>query len=185
MAPRILERGLTGLFRSRWGVALVIAVLVLAVVGLGRLFADDDGGGQRLLNPVTPDVTATIDPSHDNDSVVQNDDPPSPATTSPGTAAPETVAYAFASAWVDHQDVTAQEWHDALLPNATENLAAELDGVDPVGVPADRVIGRPELAPVGDGLVNAIVTVDSGTLTLRMVAPDGRWLVDGVSWERS
>lgn len=184
MAPRILERGLTGLFRSRWGVAIVIVALVLAVVGIGRLLSDDDKGGQ-LLDPVTPDVTVSVNPSVDNDSVVQNDEPPAPAKTSPGTAKPEAVAYAFASAWVDHRDVSAQKWHDGILPNSTENLAGELDGVDPEGIPADKVVGRPELIPVGDGIVDAVVTTDSGTLTLRLVAPDGRWLVDGVDWKRA
>jgi hypothetical protein len=34
-------------------------------------------------------------------------------------------------------------------------------------------------------LVDAVVTVDSGKLTLRLVAPEGRWLVDGVDWADS
>jgi len=182
--PPILERGLTRLFRSRWGVAFVIALLVLAVVGLGRLFSDgkDD---RQLLDPVPTAPTVSVNPSVDNDSVVQNDEPPQEAETSPGTAKPEAVAYAFASAWVDHKNVSAKAWHDGIVPNATKNLSEELDGVDPADVPADRVIGRAALAPIGDGLVNAIVTVDSGKLTLQLVAPDGRWLVDGVDWEGS
>lgn len=181
--PRILERGLAGLFRSRWGVALVIAVLILAVVGMGRLFSD--GGSDQLLNQVPPASLATGDPSRDNDSVVQDDEPPNMPETSPGTAKPEAVAYAFASAWVDHQNVSADAWHDGLLPNATEDLADQLDGVDPASVPADRVTGEPNLAAVGDGIYSATVPVDSGTLTLQLVAPDGRWLVDGVDWARS
>jgi len=182
--PRLLERSLTGLFRSRWGVALVIAVLVLAVVGVGRIFS---GGNTNtpFTEAVSPGPTASIDPSHDDDGVIVDDQPPPSPTTSPGTAEPEAVAYAFASAWVDHKSVSAQAWHDGLVPNATTNLSEELDGVDPADVPADRVIGRPALVPIGDGLVNAIVTVDSGKLTLQLVAPDGRWLVDGVDWDGS
>jgi hypothetical protein len=182
--PKILERGLTGLFRSRWGVALVIAGLVLAVVGIGRIFSGENP--QPPLTEVVPTSSAiNIDPSHDDDGVVVDDDPPPLPTTSRGTAAPEAVAYAFASAWVDHKNVSAKTWHDGLLPNATKDLSAELDGVDPADVPADRVIGRPTLVPIGDGLANAIVVVDSGKLTLQLVAPDGRWLVDGVDWDRS
>jgi hypothetical protein len=182
--PPVLERGLAGLFRSRWGVAMVIAVLVLAVVGIGRLFA-----GENTQPPLTEAVsaapTASIDPSHDDDGVIVKDEPPPSPTTSPGTAKPEAVAYAFASAWVDHKNVSAKTWHNGLVPNATKDLSGELDGVDPADVPADRVIGRPTLVPVGDGLVNAVVTVDSGKLTLELVAPDGRWLVDGVDWDNS
>jgi hypothetical protein len=181
--PKLLERGLTGLFRSRWGVALVIAVLVLAVVGLGRVFSDGEPG-RPLIGAGSAAPEVSVDPSHDNDGVIVDDEPPKAAKTSPGTAEPEAVAYAFAAAWVDHKNVSAKTWHDGLLPNATENLSEELDGVDPADVPADRVIGRPALVPVGDGLLNAVVTVDSGELTLQMVAPDGRWLVDGVDWAR-
>lgn len=181
--PRILERGLTGLFRSRWGVALVIAVLVLAVVGVGRLFSDGSGDGKQLLDPVSPAPTVSVDPSHDDDGVIVDDEPPPSPTAKPGTATPEAVAYAFASAWVDHKNVSSKAWHDGILPNSTKNLSEELNGVDPADVPADRVVGRPTIVPVGDGLVNAVVTVNSGKLTLQMVAPDGKWLVDGVDWE--
>ena len=72
MAPRIFERGLTGLFRSRWGVALVLGVLVLVIVGLGRLF----GSGNDSRTPISSGSTApvpTIAPD-DEDSVI------SPAT---------------------------------------------------------------------------------------------------------
>lgn len=182
--PRMLERGLTGLFRSRWGVALVIAVLVLAVVGVGRLFSDGTTDSP-LTELASPEATVSVDPSHDDDGVIVDDDPPPPPTTSPGTAEPEAVAYAFASAWADHKNVSAKAWHDGLVPNATKNLSDELDGVDPADVPASRVIGRPTLMPIGDGLVNAVVTVDSGKLTLQLVAPEGRWLVDGVDWDGS
>jgi hypothetical protein len=181
--PPILERGVTGLLRSRWGVAFIIALLILAVVGVGRLFSGGDD--QSSLNSVTPDATVSVNPSIDDDSVIQKDDPPVPAKTSPGAAKPEAVAYAFASAWVDHKNVSAKVWHDGILPNATQDLAEELNGVDPADVPADSLTGKPTMAPVGDGLLSATITVDSGTLTLQLVAPDGRWLVDGVDWARS
>jgi hypothetical protein len=180
----MLERGLIGVFRSRWGVALVIAVLVLAVVGVGRLFSDGTTDSPLTVG-ASPAATVSVDPSHDDDGVIVDDEPPPPPTTSPGTAEPEAVAYAFASAWADHKNVSAKAWHDGLVPNATKDLSDELDGVDPADVPASRVIGRPTLVPIGDGLVNAVITVDSGKLTLQLVAPDGRWLVDGVDWDGS
>jgi hypothetical protein len=180
----MLERSLTGLFRSRWGVALVIAVLVLAIVGIGRIFSDGTAAAP-ITDRVSTGPTASIDPSHDDDGVIVDDDPPPSPTTSPGSAEPEAVAYAFAAAWVDHKNVSAKAWHNGLVPNATKDLADELNGVDPADVPADKVAGRPTLVPIGDGLVNAVVTVDSGKLTLQLVAPDGRWLVDDVDWESS
>jgi hypothetical protein len=71
------------------------------------------------------------------------------------------------------------------VPNATQNLSEQLSDTDPADVPASRVVGRPELIPVGEGLVDAVVTVDSGKLTLRLIAPEGRWLVDSVDWADS
>jgi hypothetical protein len=180
MSPRFLERGLTGIFRSRWGVAVVLALLVLAVVGIGRLFADG-GGGSPLVDAGSPAPTLSINPD-DEDSVISPGPPPSPST-SPGSAQPEAVAYAFAAAWADHQNVSAKAWHDRLVPNATKDLSDELAGTDPADVPASRVVGRPQLVPVGEGLVDAVVKVDSGKLTLRLIAPDGKWLVDGIDWD--
>ena len=175
--PRWIEQGLNGIFRSRWGVAIVIAAIVLAVVGIGRLFSDGPAAAPSGNNSPLPVIS--VNPA-DDDSVVSSEPPPTPRT-SPGRAQPEAVAYAFASAWVDH-DVTAKKWLTRLQPNATQNLTDQLRDVDPAGVPADRVIGRPTLVPVNATMVNATVVTDSGKLGLRMVAPDGYWLVDGIDW---
>jgi hypothetical protein len=181
MAPRLLERGLTGLFRSRWGIALVLGFIVLAVIGIGRIFSDSSD--RAPLGSSSPAPVLSADPK-DNDSVISPEPPPSPST-SPGTALPENVAYAFAGAWVDHQDVSAKIWRDRLVPNATKDLSAELADTDPSDVPANRVNGRPQLRPIGEGLLDATVATDSGTLTLRLEAPEGRWLVSGIDWAAS
>jgi hypothetical protein len=137
--------------------------------------------GQPVLSNASPAPVVSANPS-DDDSVLSSDPPPTPKT-SPGRAQPEAVAYAFASAWVTHQHISPKAWRDQLLPNVTTHLAGELSGVDPAGVPADRVIGRPSLDPISSTVVTAIVTMDSGKLSLRMVAPDGHWLVDGIDWD--
>jgi hypothetical protein len=178
--PRSLELGLNRIFRSRWGVAIVLGVIVLAVVGVGRLLSGGNAS-TPVVNTAPPASPASLDPA-DDDGVIDSAAPPSPSTR-PGRAQPEAVAYAFASAWVDHQNVTAKTWRDRLLPNATKDLANELAGVDPAGVPAERVLGRPSLVPVGETVVNAVVSMDSGKLSLRLISPNGHWLVDGIDWE--
>jgi hypothetical protein len=180
--PRFLELTLNRIFRSRWGIAVILAVLVLAVLGVGRLF-NGAGSEPALTTPISPGPAISVDPS-DDDSVVSTDPPPSPSTF-PGAAQPEAVAYAFASAWVDHTNVSKKTWFDGILPNATQRLAGDLDNTDPADVPASRVLGRPTLIPVGVGLVNAVVACDSGKLTLKLVAPDKHWLVDGIDWDPS
>lgn len=178
---RFVELGLNRIFRSRWGVAVVIAVLVLAVVGVGRLFSDGSNTASPVVSVGSPAPAISANPS-DDDSVISAEPPP-PPTANPGMAEPEAVAYAFAAAWVDHKNVSAKTWHDGILPNATKSLSDELNNVDPADVPASKVVGRPSLVPVGTGLVSAVVTTDSGKLTLRLVAPDKHWLVDGIDWE--
>jgi hypothetical protein len=178
---RFVELGLNRIFRSRWGVAVVIAVLVLAVVGVGRLFSDGSNTASPVVSVGSPAPAISANPS-DDDSVISAEPPP-PPTANPGMAEPEAVAYAFAAAWVDHKNVSAKTWHDGILPNATTSLSDELNNVDPADVPASKVVGRPSLVPVGTGLVSAVVTTDSGKLTLRLVAPDKHWLVDGIDWE--
>ena len=180
--PRIVELVLNRIFRSRWGIAVVLAVLVLAVVGIGRLF-NGSASSPPLTSAPSPAPVLSANPSED-DSVISAAPPPSPSTF-PGAAEPEAVAYAFASAWVDHKNVSKKAWHDGLMPNATKRLSDELDNTDPASVPASRVLDRPSLVPTGDGLVNAIVTTDAGKLTLRLVAPDKHWLVDGIDWDPS
>ncbi|MFC3992806.1 hypothetical protein [Actinoplanes siamensis] len=158
---------------------MVLVAIVLAIVGIGRLLSD--GRSESPVGLGSPAPAISIDPSED-DSIVSSEPPPSPKT-SPGRAEPEQVAYAFASAWVSHTGVTSKKWLDRLLPNATTDLADQLRGVDPAGVPADQVIGRPALDVVNDTQVNAIVTMNTGRLSLRLIAPDGHWLVDGIDWE--
>ncbi|GLY97066.1 hypothetical protein [Actinoplanes sp. NBRC 103695] len=180
MAPRMLERGLTGLFRSRWGVALVLAIIVLAVVGIGRVFSDGSEPDRTPVGAGSPRPTLSVN-LDDEDSVISPEPPPQPKT-SPGTAQPEAVAYAFAGAWVDHRSVSAKTWRDRLRPNATEELANDLAGTDPEDVPADRVNGQPKLVPIGENLLDAVIETDSGQLTLRLTAPEGRWLVSAIDW---
>ena len=180
--PRTLELGLNRIFRSRWGIALIILVLVLAIVGVGRLFHGANAE-QPLVSTGSPAPAISVDPD-DDDSVISAAPPPLPST-SPGGAQPEAVAYAFASAWSDHKNVSVKTWHDGIMPNSTKRLADQLNNVDPADVPADRLLGRPSLVPVGEGLVDAVITTDAGKLTLRLVAPDGHWLVDGIDWDGS
>ena len=36
-----------------------------------------------------------------------------------------------------------------------------------------------------DTFVEAVIPIDAGVLRLRLVALQGRWLVDGIDWERA
>jgi hypothetical protein len=172
------------LLGTRYGVALVLCLLVLGVVGLFRGVA-----GSRRAEPVAPVITTSSRPVIDP---AAGDDGPAEAagnvvatpSLSAGATAPSTVANAFVGAWLNHTGVTAQAWLAALTPYATQGLIAKLTGADPAGVPANRATGAVQLNTRDAALVEATIPVDSGTVRLRLLVDKGRWRVDGVDWER-
>lgn len=166
--------------RPRTVVALGLLLIVALVVGVGKLI----GGGQAPA--ASPDDTtplSSVDPSTGNDSVV--DLAPTPTLGSDRTAEVVAAADRFAALWIDH-DRPAKTWRDSLTPLCTKTLAAELSGVDPVSVPADRITGTASLEVHADATVDVIIPIDAGKLRLRMVAQqNSKWLVDGIDWERA
>jgi hypothetical protein len=168
----------------------VVALGLLALVGIIIAFGKLMGGP----NPVTPGADppaarSTVDPSTGNDGVA-NPDEPTPSAFRPSTG-PDVVAVAnaFAKSWVQHKR-SAKAWRDSLLPHCTKTLAAELDGVDPAGVPADRITGPATVEVRAEAYADVIIPIDAGRLRLRLVAPADetgkrRWLVDAIDWERA
>ena len=178
---RVLHLLVPGILRSRLGVTLALSLVVLTVVAVARTVSDPGSVDPTARPPARPLATATW---IDDDGQLIPDATPSPLR-SPGAAAPKAVAEGFASDWVTHTDVSAAVWHARLRKHSTAALAEELSGVDPVVVPADRLTGRPVVIPRAATVVEVVVPVDSGKLRLRLVAPNGRWLVDGVDWGRA
>ncbi|GIG85223.1 hypothetical protein [Plantactinospora endophytica] len=178
---RAIEFLFTRILRSRLGIAIGLAVVILGIIGAARLVAGGGDGGPTLIGG-TPGPISVTDPEAGDDGLTVTAEPT--PRTSPGAPEPEAVARSFTTAWLDHQDVTAREWHDRLRPLATAQLAEQLTGVDPVTVPADRITGEPRVVPQNDSLVEVVVPVDSGELRLGLVAPEGRWQVDTVDWQR-
>jgi hypothetical protein len=176
---RALHFLVTRVMRSRTGIALALAVLVLGVVGTTRVLSGpaDNPGVRPPAQPLVPSS-----PMPPEDGLVSPEATVSP-TVVPGAQTPETVAGAFAADWVARH-VPADVWHARLAERATPELARKLSGVDPAAVPAERVTGQPVLIPHAATIVDVVIPVDSGKLRLRVIAADDRWLVDGVDWER-
>lgn len=170
----------TRILRSRVGVALVLAVLVLGIVTGARVLS----GPAETVTTYLPAPPLVASPTPHEDGLLSPNATVSP-TLVPDAEPPEAVASAFAAAWVDHEGVSAKEWHSRLARNATAGLARKLSGVDPAGVPADRITGRPAVIPHAATIVDVVIPVDSGRLRLRLIVVDDRWVVDGVDWERA
>ena len=174
------------LLGTRYGIALVLAVVVFGIVGALRGFSGSrppPPAGLGAAPATASALAASAEPNDGDDSVDTPPSPPDPVT-SPGAATPDTVALKFATAWLHHTGVSAQQWWNGLKPYATEALLAKLKDTDPAGVPAERTTGPAEIQKRDVSYVDVTIPLNSGTLKLRLLATNGRWLVDGVDWER-
>ncbi|GIJ78033.1 hypothetical protein SAMN05443287_11322 [Micromonospora phaseoli] len=179
---RAVEFLVTRLLRSRLGVALGIAVLVLGVVGGARLVAGPPDPTAGLSNRPSEPIT-TVHPTTGDDGAISTTTTPSPVTR-PGEPTPELVAERFVTAWLGRPGQTAEDWHETLRPLSTAALTEKFTGVDQADVPTGAVTDDPTLRPRGESFVEALIPLDTGQLRLELVAPDGRWLVDAVDWSR-
>jgi hypothetical protein len=162
--------------------ALVLGVLIVAVVGIARAVSGPltvESIGPPA--PIVPSLTAS--PELGDDSVATSESPPTPSSI-PGAPPPETVALDFTRAWLNSKDVTSAQWLKGLEPYATPRLLGELKDADPATVPADAVRGPVQVRARDSLLAEVTVPVNPGNLRLRLLVTDGRWLVDGVDWER-
>src|SRR4051812_42483726 len=107
------------LLGTRYGMALLLALLVLGVLGITRALAGPDRSS--AVQPVVePSRTfASTDPTAGNDSLLAPESP-SPPTTSPGAAGPETVAGDFLQGWLKHDGVTPEQWRSSFARYATQ-----------------------------------------------------------------
>jgi hypothetical protein len=174
------------LLGTRYGIAVILIVLVLAVVSGGRLLA-----GSQPPNTVGPAVApppSKAAPSGldlgDDSAVEPNGSEPGPSLSA-STPTVSAVATRFIAAWLKHTGVTAEQWRASLTPNATAALMTKLQDTDPGSVPADSLSGDITVIDEGGSVWSASVPVNGGTVTLRVVAVRGRWQVDGIDWSPS
>lgn len=179
---RAIEQLLTRVFRSRVGIALALAVVVVGIIGTTRLVVGAGEPGSGLSNRPEQPIT-TVHPTVGDDGLIDERSPT--PVTAPGAATPEQVADEFVTAWRGRPGMTAAAWHAGLRPLATPALAEQLAEVDPVEVPTGEVAGTVTVTARSERVVEARVPFDTGRLRLELVAPDGRWRVDAVDWEQA
>jgi hypothetical protein len=175
-----LARSLLRLLGTRYGIALVLLIFVIAAVGLARTV---NGTSDSTAVTVQPAASTPITASNSElgDDGVTTDDSASAPSISAGAAAPETVALSFANAWLK-RDLASAVWLQGLRPYSTTNLMDLLRDADPTSVPAAKISGDMSLRTRGGNLVEVGVPLSSGTLQLTLVGSNGRWLVDAVEW---
>lgn len=176
---------ITGLLRSRTGVALVLAAIVILSVGVARLFGDNATNNNWAPDALAGQSGAALATgrTYGPDDGVVSAVPTVTPSVAQGAAPPAQVAQAFAESWLEKAR-SAKTWLDALRPHCTQQLMDQLKDVDPSTVPASRVAGDITVMVFSESAVQVTIPLDSGHLVLRLVGPNGHWFVDGVDWDR-
>jgi hypothetical protein len=172
------------LLGTRYGIAMVLIVVVLVVVGFGRtIFTDEDPSGNDAFGPTVAPATTTPDPYNSlGDDGVQ-DEPASVAPSlSKGAADANAVATRFAKAWIRKPGVTGEQWRAGLKPDASSDLMEDLADTDPNDVPTATITGPTVLEDSGQ-VMTAKVPAEGGTIVLQLEAIGGRWQVTSLDWE--
>jgi hypothetical protein len=173
------------LLGTRYGIGLVLAVVILGIVGFAKAFVDGRPADVPIGPLVSPVSTAAApDSSLGDDSVDDSAGAVPGPSLSANAPTADKVASRFMSAWLKHNGVTGEQWRAALKPNATTRLMDELKDTDPADVPADELAGPIQIVAQG-AVTQADVPVNGGTVHLRLVLVKGRWQVDGVDWDPS
>src|SRR5437773_3610474 len=98
------------LIGNRYGAAVSILVVIAVVVAFGKLVGGSRPGTQ--VSGQAPPAAAVTTPPSASSSPVPDDglgpgqDASAPPSTKPGAAPPETVAVAFAKAWLNHHNIS-------------------------------------------------------------------------------
>ncbi|MER7275805.1 hypothetical protein ABT369_15225 [Dactylosporangium sp. NPDC000244] len=172
------------LLGTRYGIALVLVVVVLIVVGLGRTVLDrgDGHSANDALGPTVAAVPTSADPyaSLGDDGVDESANPA--PSLSKGAADVSAVATRFAKAWLRKPGVSGEQWRAGLKTDASAELMTDLADTDPADVPTDAITGDVQLQNVGAATV-ARIPAQGGTIVLELQASGGRWLVTSLDWE--
>src|SRR5438552_3343627 len=115
------------LLGSRYGIGLILAVVVLGVVGLAKAFVGDRTPDVPIGPVVSPVSTAAApDASLGDDSVDDTTSGVPGSSLSPNAPTADKVAARFMAAWLKHSGVSGDQWRTALKPNATTALLDKL-----------------------------------------------------------
>jgi hypothetical protein len=160
---------------ARTGISAGLVFLIALVVLLARLAGNDDTSTPYSGPGVTPSMATSVG----DDAQVA----PTPSAYLDNDEVRD-AASAFTAAWLQ-RSLTPVEWHKALVPLSTDQLAASLEGVDPLVVPATRVVGEVTITLRSELYSQVSIPVDSGVVELGLLKGNSGWRVDSVDWQRT
>src|SRR5262245_66561053 len=126
-----MARGILRFLGTRYGMALIGVVLVVAVVGVARAIS-----GSRPVESVgaPPPLSSPSASSELGDDSVANSESPPVATAIPGAPSPDAVALDFTRAWLKSKGVTSSQWVNGLQPYITPRLLDQYKDAAPASV---------------------------------------------------
>lgn len=173
------------LLGTRYGIAVVLCVVVLGVVVVGRTVLGDGGGrgsASDALGPTVAAVPTSADPYRSlGDDGVDESAAPGPSL-SKGAADVSTVATRFGKAWLRKPGISGEQWRAGLKADASADLMADLAETDPSDVPTAAITGTVQLENNGQSVV-AKLPAEGGTIVLELQVAGGRWQVTSLDWE--
>jgi hypothetical protein len=157
------------------GTVLAIALVVV----VGRAVGDSRPDPTRFVQQGPTGIATPTGPAPGDDGVIAT-----PSSIPPSDeAAIRARVGAFMKVWLDRK-LSPAEWQQQIAAMSTTSVANSLVGADPLTVPATRITGDIALPVLTASLAQAIVPVDSGTVTLTLTKNGNRWLIAGIDWTR-
>jgi hypothetical protein len=179
-----MNRALRIIF-SRYGIIVIILVLVLGVIALAQRRTETplDGTDPGVDDPT---VDSSVESFTEDDGFATEDcegEDCYAAEDLPQEAIDRSVS--FAEAWLNPDGYGPEAWYDSIVPFVTTEQADLLQGVDPISVPAQSITGD----PAAEG-PKVSIPMDTGILTLTMTEgsnnwTENDWLVSAIDWEQS
>ncbi|HEU5471152.1 MAG TPA: hypothetical protein VFV67_10905 [Actinophytocola sp.] len=195
--PIRTNRGRAAVYRRLWGwpmrsprhliatVLIVFAAMLTIGLLMPRLLGSADqpaagtaGAGSTAAAPATTGPAAPPTTTVPQTSLPTRISTPTQAPT-PAPPAPKAleVATQWATAWVNHEGVSTEQWLEGLRAYTTEEQLAVMSSVDPRNIAATAVTGKAVATDSYTSSVDVNVPTNGGTVSILVIATPQGWRV--------
>lgn len=165
----------------RVGAVLAMVLFIGGAVAVGRTVGHSSLPPTDINAGGPPTTAGSIETAGADDDGVQTPPPTLPVADAGSV---RSQVNEFMAAWLS-RNLSPEAWHSRVAKLTTTTLAKSLVGVDPLSVPATRVTAPATFPVLTSTFAQAVIEVDSGTVTLTLLKDGSDWLVDGIDWQRT
>ena len=188
--PIRTHRGRVAVYRTFWGwpvrsprhLAGTVLALVVIAVGVGLVLPESETRPARAAPSSTPRVTPL--PPVSQLAAVPSPAPAGPpglpAPSAPAPAVVLTVARSWVNAFLTApKGISSERWAEQLRPHTTDEFLPELRSIDPVNVPAAKIVGEPRTVSSSASSAEVDVPTTAAVVRLLLVSTPTGWRVAG------